>query len=100
VGLSAESAGFLKSFDIIIMVVLGGMGSVSGAAIAAALVTLLPEWLRGVQIGPLDLSNYRLVIYALALVLMMIFRPKGLLGVNELWDRAVWAGFARRFKKP
>ena len=84
VGLSAETAGFQKSFDIIIMVVLGGLGSISGAVIAAVVVTLLPEWLRGI-------AEYRLIVYALALILMMIFRPKGLFGVNEIWDRAAWS---------
>jgi branched-chain amino acid transport system permease protein len=84
VGLSAETAGFLKSFDIIIMVVLGGLGSISGAIIAAAVVTLLPEVLR-------EIPQYRLIIYALALILIMIFRPKGLFGVHELWDRATWS---------
>jgi branched-chain amino acid transport system permease protein len=84
VGLSAETAGFQKSFDIIIMVVLGGLGSISGAVIAAVVVTLLPEWLRGI-------AEYRLIVYALALILMMIFRPKGLFGVNEVWDRAAWS---------
>lgn len=100
VGLSAEAAGFLKSFDIIIMVVLGGLGSVSGAALAAMVVTLLPEWLRGKHVGPVDLSQYRLVIYALALILMMIFRPKGLLGVAELWDRSLWTSLVSRLKRP
>jgi branched-chain amino acid transport system permease protein len=86
VGLSAESAGFQKSFDIIIMVVLGGLGSISGATIAAIVVTLLPELLRSVKIGDVELGSYRLIIYSLALILMMIFRPKGLLGVREVWD--------------
>jgi ABC-type branched-subunit amino acid transport system permease subunit len=57
------------------------------------IVTLLPEWLRG-------LEQYRMVIWALALILMMIFRPQGLLGVREVWDRALWrsvrAFFTRR----
>jgi len=83
VGLSAETAGFQKSFDIIIMVVLGGLGSISGAVIAAIVVTFLPEALR-------DIPEYRLIIYALALILLMIFRPKGLFGVYEIWDRATW----------
>lgn len=83
VGISGESAGFLKSFDIIIMVVLGGLGSISGATLAAAVVTLLPEWLRPV-------AEYRMVIYALALILMMIFRPQGLFGVREVWERGAW----------
>ncbi len=79
VGLSAESAGFQKSFEIIIMVVLGGLGSISGALLAAIIVTLLPEYLRAI-------NEYRMVAFALALVLIMIFRPQGLLGVRELWD--------------
>ncbi|MDX2118268.1 MAG: branched-chain amino acid ABC transporter permease [Planctomycetota bacterium] len=83
VSLSPTDAGFQKSFDFIIMVVLGGMGSISGACLAAIVVTLLPEYLRGV-------AEYRMVIYALALILMMIFRPQGLLGVHELWDAAFW----------
>lgn len=92
VGLGAETAGFQKSFDIIIMVVLGGLGSISGAVIAAAVVTLLPEWLRSIQ-------DYRLVVYALALILMMIFRPQGLFGVHEIWDRAVWGRFFGKGRK-
>jgi len=91
VGLSAESAGFQKSFDIIIMVVLGGLGSISGAVVAAIIVTLLPEWLRGID-------EYRMIIYALALILIMIFRPKGIFGVRELWDRATWSWLRGRSK--
>ncbi|HEX2838987.1 MAG TPA: branched-chain amino acid ABC transporter permease [Phycisphaerales bacterium] len=83
VGLSPQAAGFQKSFDIIIMVVLGGLGSISGATIAAVVVTLLPEYLRPV-------AEYRMIIFALSLILMMIFRPQGLLGVRELWDKALW----------
>ncbi|HYF14244.1 MAG TPA: branched-chain amino acid ABC transporter permease [Phycisphaerales bacterium] len=92
VGLSPQAAGFQKSFDIIIMVVLGGLGSVSGAVIAAVVLTLLPEYLR-------ELSNYRMIVFSLALILMMIFRPQGLLGVRELWDAALWRPIARRFGK-
>ena len=83
VQLNAGELGFQKSFDIIIMVVLGGLGSISGATIAAVILTLLPELLRGV-------SEYRMVAYAVALILMMILRPQGLLGVRELWDRSLW----------
>jgi len=97
VGLSPESAGFQKSFDIIIMVVLGGLGSISGATLAAAVVTLLPEWLRDVNLGAVNLGDYRMIIYALALILMMIFRPQGLLGVHEVWEKATW-GWLRRKK--
>jgi branched-chain amino acid transport system permease protein len=77
--LSPSTLGFLKSFDIIIMVVLGGMGSISGAVLAAAILTILPEALRGV-------AEYRMVVYALSLIVMMILRPQGLFGIHEIWE--------------
>ncbi len=77
--LNPRELGFQKSFDIIIMVVLGGMGSVSGAILAAIVLTLLPEALR-------SFSEFRMPIYALALILMMILRPQGILGLKEIWE--------------
>ena len=77
--LNPRELGFQKSFDIVIMVVLGGMGSISGSALAAAILTILPEVLRAV-------AEYRMIVYALALILMMIVRPQGLFGVHEIWD--------------
>src|SRR6185503_12517656 len=77
--LNPRELGFQKSFDVIIMVVLGGQGSVSGAVLAAILLTILPEALRG-------FSEFRMPIYALALILMMILRPQGLLGLREIWE--------------
>jgi branched-chain amino acid transport system permease protein len=92
VQLNAAELGFVKSFDIIIMVVLGGLGSISGAIIAAIILTVLPEALRSV-------AEYRMVAYAVALIIMMLVRPKGLLGVHEIWERSAWdwlLGSARR----
>ncbi len=133
VQLSANELGFQRSFDIIIMVVLGGMGSISGAAIAAAILSVLPELLReppsvlhpymlltigvvlvlaalfterklramiviGLSVlayeglrraalaAGINLADYRMILYALALVLMMILRPQGLFGVREIWS--------------
>ena len=77
--INAGELGFQRSFDFVIMVVLGGMGSISGAAIAAIILTLLPEWLRA-------LDSYRMVIYSLLLIVMMIVRPQGLFGIREIWD--------------
>jgi len=130
--INASELGFQKSFDIVIMVVLGGMGSISGAVVSAVLLTILPELLRApppvwpaglaillvmvivqryrtrwnvksiiivaiatavLEIGRrvclargINIADYRLVLYALMLVLMMILRPEGLFGVNEIWD--------------
>lgn len=64
---------FMKSIEILVMVVLGGMGSMLGSILSATVLTLLPELLRSV-------ADYRMVAYSLLLVIMMIFRPKGLLG--------------------
>jgi branched-chain amino acid transport system permease protein len=79
VNLAPANAGFQLSFEIIIMVVLGGMGSISGAVLAAIILSILPELLR-------EFSQYRLIVYALLLILMMIFRPQGLFGVKEIWE--------------
>ncbi len=79
VTLTPTDAGFAKSFDLIIMTVLGGNGSISGVMIAAAVVTILPEWLRNV-------ADYRLIVYAIVLILMMLLRPQGLFGSREIWD--------------
>ncbi len=70
---------FMKSIEIVTFVVLGGMGSITGSIIAAIFLTILPELLR-------SLSDYRMVIYALSLVVLMIFRPQGLLGKLEITD--------------
>jgi branched-chain amino acid transport system permease protein len=69
--------GFLKSFDILIFVVLGGLGSMSGAVIAAILLTIISTYLQ-------DFPGLRMIIYSLVLIVMMLYRPQGLLGTREL----------------
>jgi branched-chain amino acid transport system permease protein len=81
--LHPNSFTFLKSIEIIAMVVLGGMGSISGSVLAAILLTVLPEALRSAQ-------ELRMVIYSLMLIILMITRPGGLMGSRELrlpWPR-------------
>lgn len=80
---------FNYSFQIIAMVVLGGMGSLSGSLMAAVLLTVLLEALRSLQaITQLDL---RMVIYSLVLIVLMLTRPQGLMGRKEIWS--VLGGF-------
>ena len=136
--LTPGDAGFARSFDYLMMVVLGGLGSISGSALAACLIIGAGEWLRGpthvwhvglmliaarVILGAfnyvyprhttlravvrllvvivlielvrwaavkanLNLGDYRMVFFALLLIFMMIFRPKGLFGLYEAWDYA------------
>ncbi len=159
--MNPSEIGFSKSFDIVIMVVLGGLGSISGAMIAAIIVTLLPEWLRSatITVGNLffalgvssltgvgattaammifdkskpskralaitalgcalfamfvlsklfgwsfaqqevEFKDFRLIIFALCLILIMIFRPQGLLGVREIWDKSLWRDFIGFFSR-
>lgn len=68
---------FNRSVEILIMVVLGGMGSITGSVIAAIVLTVLPEMLRG-------FSEYRMLLYSIVLICVMLFRPTGLLGRSEL----------------
>jgi len=83
--LNPSTFGFTKSVDAIIMVVLGGMGSLSGSVIAAIFITFLPEFvLRPLQ--EYTHIDFRMVIYSLTLILLMVLRPKGLFGSRELPD--------------
>jgi len=75
--LDPKSFNFLKSVEILTFVVLGGMGSLSGSIISAGILTYLPELLR-------SFSEYRMVIYSASLIVLMLFRPQGLLGTKEL----------------
>ena len=75
--LNPSSFTFLKSIEVIVMVVLGGMGSITGSVLAAIVLTLLPEVLRPVK-------EFRMVIYSLLLIVLMLTRPQGLFGTREL----------------
>ncbi|OGQ07342.1 MAG: hypothetical protein A3G32_05065 [Deltaproteobacteria bacterium RIFCSPLOWO2_12_FULL_40_28] len=75
--LNPSSFTFLKSVEIVAMVVLGGLGSFSGSVLAAVLLSVLPEFLRIV-------SDFRMVIYSLLIILIMIIKPMGLMGYKEI----------------
>jgi branched-chain amino acid transport system permease protein len=68
---------WVKSVEVVVMLVLGGLGSMTGAIVGAIVMTTLPETLRSA-------SEVRMVLYAAVLVLMMIFRPQGIFGQREL----------------
>ncbi len=72
-----DGFGFLKSIDILVIVVLGGLGSLSGSVIAAILLALISTVLQ-------QFTAVRMILYALLLVVIMIFRPQGLMGSREL----------------
>ncbi len=77
--ISPTNFGFLKSFDILIYVVLGGLGSLSGSVIAAVFLTIISTFLQ-------DYPSTRMIIYSLVLVIVMLYRPKGLMGTMEITD--------------
>ena len=77
--LGAANFNFNKSIDILVMVVLGGMGSLTGSIAAAVGLTALPEALRFIP----NFSDYRMLIYSIVLIIVMIFKPSGLLGRYE-----------------
>jgi branched-chain amino acid transport system permease protein len=66
---------FMKSIDIVVMVILGGMGRTGGVILAAIILTWMPEMLRG-------FAEYRMIIYALMIIALMMLRPQGLFTLN------------------
>ncbi|MBN2654757.1 MAG: branched-chain amino acid ABC transporter permease [Nitrospirae bacterium] len=70
---SPESFTFIESVFILCMVILGGLGNTYGVLIGAFIIAILPEALRGIE-------SYRMLIVGLGLVVMMIFRPQGIIG--------------------
>jgi len=77
--LHTNSFTFIKSFEIIIMIVIGGLGSITGSVLGAVLFIGLTEGLR-------EVAQYRMVAFSLLLIVIMIVRPQGILGHRELTD--------------
>ena len=90
--LNPSSFSFMKSIDVVVMVVLGGMGSISGSVIAAIVITILPEALRPLQ--EFTKIDFRMVIYSLTLIFLMLAKPEGLFGKLEFSD--LWKKYVRR----
>jgi branched-chain amino acid transport system permease protein len=80
---------FNFSIEFLIMVVLGGMGSITGSIIAAVVLTVIQELLR-------DFSTYRMLVYALILIVIMLFKPSGLMGQYEFSLNRVLNRFSRK----
>jgi len=87
--LNPQNLNFVRSIEIIVMIVIGGIGSISGAVFGATALTILPEALRRLD---QQFPGLRMVTYALLLILTMIFRPQGLFGRREV----SWAWLRRR----
>jgi len=70
---------FVKSMEVVVMVVLGGMGSITGSIVAATLLTVALESLQAAD-------QYRMVIFSWLLIVLMLARPSGLFGTREIWE--------------
>lgn len=84
---------FMQSFNILVIVVLGGLGSISGSVIATVLLGIVQ----------MLLSNYppvQMIIYSLILILLMVFRPQGLMGDKELSSVAFQSILPKRRRPP
>ncbi|HTL46657.1 MAG TPA: branched-chain amino acid ABC transporter permease [Verrucomicrobiae bacterium] len=73
---SPDSFDFILSVMVLAMVVLGGLGNIEGVLIGAFMLSILPELLRGFEI-------YRMLLFGVAMILIMLFRPQGLLGESR-----------------
>ncbi len=80
-----------KSTELVSIVVFGGLGSMSGCLIGTTILTLVTELFR-------PISQYRMLVYGLVLVLVMVLRPEGIMGTNELTKAYIKSIFARRKK--
>lgn len=89
-----DSFSFVKSMEVVVMVVAGGLGSTTGAVVAAVVLTLLPEGMRSAFISlggdnaalAQSIDQLRKPIFGLLLVLIMLTRPQGIFGTHEAWD--------------
>lgn len=68
---------FFKSIDILVIVVLGGLGSISGSIISAIVLTVISALLQ-------NYPEVRMILYSLILIVIMLFRPQGLMGKKEI----------------
>jgi branched-chain amino acid transport system permease protein len=88
---------FVLTFNVLMIVVMGGLGSVTGSVIAGAAVTIILEWLRFVE-DPITLGSVtlpgipgmRMVVFSLLLIAVILFRREGLMGTREI----SWEGIA------
>jgi branched-chain amino acid transport system permease protein len=80
---------FIRSIEVVVLVVLGGLGSITGSILTAAILGLAVEEARRFE-------QWRMVVYALLLIVLMIVRPQGIFGTRELWDLPLF----RRIPRP
>ena len=95
---------FLLTFNVLMFVVAGGLGSLSGSLLGATVITILLEWLRAIE-EPMDLGfveipgvpGMRMVVFSLVLLGIILYRREGIMGTREITWKTIGA-FLRRSK--
>jgi branched-chain amino acid transport system permease protein len=96
---------FLLTYNVLMIVVAGGLGSITGSILGSVVITILLEWLRFVE-NPLTIGSFeipgipgmRMVVFSLLLIFIILFRREGIMGMNEwTWD-GLFARFGKRGK--
>lgn len=82
--ISPDAFGWSLSAEMQILLFFGGTNSLTGSVISAAALKVLPEFLKGIKIGGIDLQNFKTVIYCLLIIVIINFRTQGIMGEREL----------------
>ena len=82
--LHPNNFGFMWSVVILVMIILGGLGSVTGSIVGATILTILPELLK--MVGS-DIATWRVSIYSALMIILMLTRPQGIFGPHELFEK-------------
>lgn len=82
--ISPDAFDWTLSSEMQILLFFGGTNSLTGSVISAAALKVLPEFLKGIKLGGIDLQNFKTVIYCLLIIVVINFRTQGILGESEL----------------
>ena len=82
--ISPDAFGWSLSAEMQILLFFGGTNSLTGSVISAAALKVLPEFLKGIKLGGVDLQNFKTVIYCLLIIIIINFRTQGIMGEREL----------------
>ena len=87
--ISPDAFGWALSSEMQILLFFGGTNSLTGSVISAAALKVLPEFLKGIKLGGIDLQNFKTVIYCLLIIVVINFRTQGIMGERELDIKAL-----------
>ena len=87
--ISPDAFDWSLSSKMQILLVFGGTNSLTGSVISAAALKVLPEFLKGIKLGGIDLQNFKTVIYCLLIIVVINFRTQGIMGERELDIRSL-----------